>query len=176
MCFFRQIKVVSKFRQIKAATKFRQIKAATKSCQIEALWFRKLSFGLLLKDPIGKKGNTMGNCLSKEYHVSIEDLLNEMMWIFFSYLDSKERLNISLVNQRWFQTFNWQMEGLESKYLQALKKIQTPKKCLLCHVIEWTWIKISKYCCLNGRRLNLYWTFPSLVVKSMGKAYLLLPI
>ena len=108
--------------------------------------------------------------------VCSEDLPNELLSEILSYLSKKEKLGVSLVNQRWFQTFNWQMEGLESKYLQALKKIQTPKKCLLCHVIEWTWIKISKYCCLNGRRLNLYWTFPSLVVKSMGKAYLLLPI
>ena len=54
MCFFRQIKAVTKFRQIKAVTKFRQIKAVTKFCQIEALWFRKLSFGLRLKNPIGK--------------------------------------------------------------------------------------------------------------------------
>ena len=45
MCFFRQIKAVTKFRQIKAVTKFRQI---------EALRFRKLSFGLRLKNLIGK--------------------------------------------------------------------------------------------------------------------------
>lgn len=42
------------FRQIKAMTKFRQIKAVTKFRQIEALRFRKLSFGLRLKNLIGK--------------------------------------------------------------------------------------------------------------------------
>ena len=48
MCFFRQIKAVTKFCQIKAVTKFRQI---------EALRFRKLSFGLRLKNLIGKSQN-----------------------------------------------------------------------------------------------------------------------
>ena len=59
----------------------------------------------------------MGNCLFKarrECYASFEDLPNEILWKILSYLDKKEWLNISLVNQRWFENINWQIKGLES--------------------------------------------------------------
>ena len=59
----------------------------------------------------------MGNYLFKarrECYASFEDLPNEILWKILSYLDKKEWLNISLVNQRWFQNINWQIKGLES--------------------------------------------------------------
>ena len=39
---------------------------------------------------------------------------NEMMSEILSYLENKEKLNVSLVNKRWFQIINSQIEGLES--------------------------------------------------------------
>ena len=59
----------------------------------------------------------MGNYLFKprrECYASFEDLPNEILWKILSYLDKKEWLNISLVNQRWFENINWQIKGLES--------------------------------------------------------------
>ena len=50
----------------------------------------------------------------REGYVSAEDLPNEMLSEILSYLDKKERLYISTVNQRWFQIINSQIEGLES--------------------------------------------------------------
>ena len=60
----------------------------------------------------------MGNYLfnaRRECYASFEDLVpNEILWKILSYLDKKEWLNISLVNQRWFQNINLQIKGLES--------------------------------------------------------------
>ena len=44
----------------------------------------------------------------------MKDLPNEMLSEILSYVGNKEKLSVSLVNKRWLQIINSQIEGLES--------------------------------------------------------------
>ena len=60
--------------------------------------------------------NTMGNFNPKfkedEIHPGIEALPNEIIVNIFSYLNKKEKIEVSTVNKRWFQSINYQIEDL----------------------------------------------------------------
>ena len=45
--------------------------------------------------------------------VCSEDLPNEVLSEIVSYLSEEEKLNVSLVNQRWFQNINHQIEDIQ---------------------------------------------------------------
>ena len=45
--------------------------------------------------------------------ISSEDLPNEILSKILSYFSKKERLSISMVNQRWFQNINSQIEDIQ---------------------------------------------------------------
>ena len=48
----------------------------------------------------------------------IENLPNEIMVEIFSYLDKNEEVKVSLVNKRWFQVVNNEIENLSIKWPQ----------------------------------------------------------
>jgi hypothetical protein len=50
---------------------------------------------------------------NKILDVSSEDLPNEILLEILSYFSKKERLNNSMVNQRWFQNINSQIEDIQ---------------------------------------------------------------
>ena len=58
----------------------------------------------------------MGNFNPKfkedEIHPGIEALPNEIIVNIFSYLNKKEKIEVSTVNKRWFQSINYQIEDL----------------------------------------------------------------
>ena len=67
--------------------------------------------------------NTMGNFNPKfkedKIHPGIEGLApsfealpNEIIVNIFSYLNKKEKIEVSMVNKRWFQSINYQIEDL----------------------------------------------------------------
>jgi hypothetical protein len=43
----------------------------------------------------------------------MDDLPNETLTKFLSYLDKKKQMNVSMVNQRWFQNINCQIEDIQ---------------------------------------------------------------
>ena len=51
-----------------------------------------------------------------ENYPQIEDLPNEIMVGIFSYLDKKEIRNISMVNKRWLQVGNYEIDYLLLKW------------------------------------------------------------
>ena len=53
-----------------------------------------------------------------ENYFPIESVPNEIMVKFFSYLDGNEKLKVSLVNKRWFQVANNEIENLSIKWPQ----------------------------------------------------------
>ena len=75
------------------------IRTAKKHPDADALYFEEVD---------------VGEEKPKTVLVSSEDLPNEILWEILSYLDNKTKLNVSLVNLRWFQIINSQIEGLES--------------------------------------------------------------
>ena len=75
----------------------------------------------------------MGNCSAlfkapRDSYVSSEDLPNEILWEILSYLDKKERLNVSLVNLKWFQIINSQIEGLSIRRPTTTENIEEIQK------------------------------------------------
>ena len=56
--------------------------------------------------------------LKDENYRPIENLPNEIMVEFFSYLDGNEKVKVSLVNKRWFQIVNNEIENLSIKWPQ----------------------------------------------------------
>ena len=51
-----------------------------------------------------------------ENYPQIEDLPNEIMVGIFSYLDKKEIRKVSMVNKRWFQVANYEIDNLLIKW------------------------------------------------------------
>ena len=51
-----------------------------------------------------------------ENYPQIEDLPNEIMVGIFSYLDKKEIRKVSMVNKRWFQVANNEIDNLLIKW------------------------------------------------------------
>ena len=74
----------------------------------------------------------MGNCSSlfKARRDSYEDLPNEMLWEVLSYLDNKTKLNVSLVNLRWFQIINDQIERLSIRTPRTTENLEEIQKLI----------------------------------------------
>ena len=53
-----------------------------------------------------------------ENYFPIESVPNEIMVKFFSYLDENGKVNVSLVNKRWFQVANNEIKNLSIKWPQ----------------------------------------------------------
>ena len=51
-----------------------------------------------------------------ENYPQIEDLPNEIMVGIFSYLDKNEIMEVSMVNKRWFQVANYEIDNLLIKW------------------------------------------------------------
>ena len=74
----------------------------------------------------------MGNCCAlfkarRDSYVSSEVLPNqpnEILWDILSYLDNKTKLNVSLVNLRWFQIINDQIERLSIRTPRTTENLE----------------------------------------------------
>ena len=75
-----------------------------------------------------------------ENYRPIENLPNEIMVEFFSYLDVNEKVKVSQVNKRWFQVVNNEIENLSIKWPQqqnqdAQNLINRFPKLKICEII-----------------------------------------
>ena len=53
---------------------------------------------------------------NNENYPQVKDLPNEIMARIFSYLDKKEKMKVSVVNKRWFQNANYEIDNLLIKW------------------------------------------------------------
>ena len=53
---------------------------------------------------------------NNENYPQVKDLPNEIMVGIFSYLDKKEKMKVSMVNKRWFQNANYEIDDLLIKW------------------------------------------------------------